>query len=89
MFYPDYIVGVRDNIWIIETKGGFSDSGESQDIDVYSPKKFAALKEYLQQFNLKGGFVRQDKHSQELCICTEIYSDDINSASWKLLNDAI
>lgn len=89
MFYPDYIVSARDNIWIIETKGGFSDSGESQDIDIYSPKKFAALKEYVQQYNLKGGFVRQDKHSQELCICTEIYSDDIKSTSWKLLDETI
>jgi len=85
MFYPDYIVGVGDNVWIIETKGGFSDSGESQDIDIYSPKKFAALKQYLEQYDLNGGFVRQDKHSQELCICTETYTDDINSASWGLL----
>jgi len=89
MFYPDYILGLGKEIWIIETKGGFSDSGESQDIDIYSPKKFDALKEYLKKYNLKGGFVRQDKHSQELCICTKTYSDDINSESWSLLEETM
>lgn len=89
LFYPDYIVGIGNEIWIFETKGGFSDSGESQDIDIYSPKKFAVLKQYLDKYSLKGGFVRQDKHSQELCICTKVYSDDINSDSWSLLNEII
>ena len=89
MFYPDYILGIGKEIWIIETKGGFSNSGESQDIDIYSPKKFDALKEYLEKYGLKGGFVRQDKHSQELCICIETYSDDISSASWSLLEETI
>ena len=85
-FYPDYILGlVNGDTWIVETKGGFSRTGQSEDIDIFSPKKFEVLKAYLQKHHLKGGFVRKDKQSQELCICTEQFSDDIQSNSWQLL----
>lgn len=87
LFYPDYIVCVKGEVWIVETKGGFDRTGESEDIDIFSPKKFEVLKAYLQKHGLKGGFVRFDKQSEELCICTENYSDDIRSESWKLLNE--
>lgn len=87
-FYPDYIVGTTDGkTWIIETKGGFTKSGDSEDIDKYTAKKFNVLKKYLTKYGLSGGFVRQDKQSSELCICTESYSDDIKSDSWILLSD--
>lgn len=87
-FYPDYILGLaNDETWIIETKGGFSRTGESEDIDKFSPKKFEVLKDYLKKYNLKGGFVRKDKQSQELCICTEKYSDDIHSDDWQMLKN--
>ena len=89
-FYPDYIVGLENGeTWIIETKGGFDRSGKSEDIDIFSPKKFEVLKAYLQKHKLHGGFVRKDKQSQELCICTENYSDDIQSADWKLLTEVL
>lgn len=32
-FFPDYIIGVNGEIWIVETKGGFDRSGNSQDSD--------------------------------------------------------
>lgn len=87
-FYPDYIVGATDGkIWIIETKGGFTKSGDSEDIDKYTAKKFGVLKNYLNKYNLSGGIVRQDKQSCELCICTDTYSDDIKSDSWVLLSE--
>lgn len=87
-FYPDYIVGTTDGtIWVIETKGGFSKFGESEDIDAYTPKKFAVLKAYLDRYNLHGGIVRQDKQSMELCICTDSYNEDIRSDSWRVLKD--
>ena len=86
LFYPDYIVSVKGETWIIETKGGFDKVGNSEDIDIFSPKKFEVLKTYLEKHGLKGGFVRFDKNSDELCICTDNYSDDINSDSWKLLD---
>ncbi|MFQ9515649.1 MAG: DEAD/DEAH box helicase [Eubacterium sp.] len=89
-FYPDYIVGLNDgSVWIIETKGGFSKEGNSEDIDLYTPKKFKALKRYLDRFQLYGGIVRQDKQSMQLCICTEHYSENLKSGDWKLLNDVL
>ena len=89
LFYPDYVVSVKGEIWIIETKGGFDNSGVSEDIDIFSPKKFEVLKAYLTKHNLKGGFVRYDKHSEELCICVDNYSDDIHSNHWRLLEHVI
>lgn len=89
-FYPDYIIGlVNGETWIIETKGGFDRTGKSEDIDIFSPKKFEVLKAYLSNHHLKGGFVRKDKQSQELCICMDKYSDEIHSVDWKLLSDVL
>ncbi len=89
-FYPDYIVGASDgSIWVIETKGGFTKTGDSEDIDKYTAKKFGVLKSYTEKYELLGVIVRQDKQSGELCICTETYSDDIKSDSWKLLSDIL
>ena len=89
-FYPDYIIGLENGeTWIIETKGGFDRTGKSEDIDIFSPKKFEVLKKYLQKHKLHGGFVRKDKQSQELCICTDNYSDNIQSKDWKLLKKVL
>ena len=89
-FYPDYIIGTTDGkVWIIETKGGFTKSGDSEDIDKYTARKFRELKNYTDKYNMLGGIVRQDKQSSELCICTETYSDNIKSDSWKLLSDVL
>ena len=87
VFYPDYILSVKGETWIIETKGGFDRYGTSEDIDIFSPKKFDVLREYLVKHNLHGGFVRYDKQSEELCICTDEYSDDIHSANWEILSE--
>lgn len=87
LFYPDYIVSVKGETWIIETKGGFDKTGASEDIDNYSPKKFNVLKEYLEKHRLKGGFVRYDKNSEALCICIENYGDEIRSDDWKILEE--
>jgi len=88
-FFPDYIIGVNGEIWIVETKGGFDRSGNSQDIDLYTPKKFAVLKDYLDRYGLKGGIVRYDEKSEELGICMDIYSDDIRDDCWKVLSDIV
>lgn len=84
-FYPDYVVSKDNEIWIIETKGGFNRTGESEDIDKFSPKKFEVLKRYLEKHNIKGGFVRKDKSNNELFICMNEYNDDISSEEWQLL----
>ena len=89
LFYPDYVISVRGEIWIIETKGGFDSSGASQDIDIASEKKFEELKRYIQENQLKGGFVRFDQQSDELFICRTKYNDDIHSDSWELLSEVI
>lgn len=88
-FFPDYIVGTVDGIWIIETKGGFERSGKSNDIDIFSPKKFEVLKDYLERYGLCGGFVRYDEECDELCICRGEYFDDIGSDSWEILGDIL
>lgn len=87
LFYPDYVLSVRGETWIVETKGGFARGGDSEDIDIFSPKKFEVLKAYLDKHGLKGGFVRYDKQSEELCVCTERYSDDIRSEGWGILKE--
>lgn len=85
LFYPDYIISVNGELWIIETKGGFDRSGNSQDIDLYTPKKFGVLKAYLDEHGLKGGIVRNDATTDELCICMYHYSDDIGVMIGKCL----
>ena len=90
LFYPDYILSVRGKIWLIETKGGlggFTRSGDSEDIDIFSLKKFEVLHAYIDKHGLNGGFVRYDKQSEELCVCMDNYSDDIHSSAWKLLRE--
>lgn len=89
LFYPDYIISVGGQIWIVETKGGFDRSGNSQDIDLYTPKKFGVLKAYLDEHGLKGGIVRNDATTDELCICMEHYSDDIGSDNWQVLESVL
>ena len=89
-FYPDYVVGAIDgSTWIVETKGGFTKSGNSEDIDRYTAKKFGVLKKHLDRYALHGGIVRQDKQSGELCICTNTYSENIHDNCWRLLSDIL
>lgn len=89
LFYPDYIISVNGELWIIETKGGFDRSGNSQDIDLYTPKKFDVLKAYLEDHGLKGGIVRNDATTDELCICMDHYSEDIGSDDWQVLESVL
>lgn len=89
LFYPDYIISANDEIWVIETKGGFNKAGKSEDIDKFSAKKFKELKRYLGDYNLKGGFVRYDSQSDELFICTEKYNDNIHSTDWEIIKNVI
>ena len=87
LFYPDYILSVKGEIWICETKGGFDRTGVSEDIDIFSPKKCEVLQRYVKRHRLHGGFVRQDKSSMELLICTGDYTDDVNSDAWKVIGE--
>lgn len=89
LFYPDYIISVNDEIWIIETKGGFDRGGNSQDIDIYTKKKFKVLKTYLEKYSLHGGIVRNDAVTDELCICMDNYSDNIKGEEWQVLENVL
>lgn len=89
LFFPDYILGAGGKIWIIETKGGFDRSGGSQDIDRFTAKKFQVLRAYLDTHGFQGGIVRNDETTDELCICTQRYCEDIASADWQVLSDCL
>lgn len=47
------------------------------------------LKDYLNRYNLNGGVVRYDAKSEELCICMDDYSDDVNSDNWIILSEIL
>lgn len=92
-FFPDYLIGVdagngETETWIIEIKGGFTRQGGSEDADSYSPKKFAELKRYCQEYNMKAGWVREDKDSTRLLINTDSYSEDPHKG-WQLLSEVL
>ncbi len=89
LFYPDYIVNIDGNAWVIETKGGFSRSGTSEDIDKYSHIKFDALKEYGKNYQIRIGFVRKDKNSTELLMATDKFSESLESDCWGLIEDVL
>lgn len=82
LFYPDYIVKMKDGlIWIIETKGGES-HGQDMNIDVQILNKFNALKEYVNksQEKLNWGFVRNKDN--ELYLNNTVFSNSISDSCW-------
>lgn len=84
LFYPDYIVKLKnEEVWIIETKGG-EVQGKSKNIDKRSELKFLAFKEYANKHELNWGFVR-DKN-QELFLNNTDYTEEMNSKNWEILN---
>lgn len=87
LFYPDYIVKLKDGTtWIIETKGG-EISGHSKNIDMQIGNKFKAFKEYAEKYKLKWGFVRDI--NEELFINNTEYVEDMSDESWKPLEEEL
>ena len=86
LFYPDYILKVGKDIWIIETKGGENVDGTSRNIDGAIKLKFEALKAYAEKYNLKWGFVR-DKYDKLYINNTE-YQESLDGDQWKPINTA-
>lgn len=85
-FYPDYILKIKENIWIIETKGGITSSGDDENIDAFAGKKFNSLKKYAEKKgNFKFGFVRYNKQNDKLYINSENYCDDMSDPTWLYL----
>lgn len=83
-FYPDYLVQMSDGtIWIIETKGGETKSGQDKNIDIEAKHKFDALVAYAKKYNLRYGFVR-DKNTDLYINTTDSWVDDLSDTSvWK------
>ena len=87
-FYPDFIVCDKDNnIWIIETKGGESATGESKNIDIKIENKFEALKEYSKKYNINWAFVRDYDKNEKLYYCNTEYTESMETDNWQLLDE--
>lgn len=85
LFYPDYILQLKDGtIWIIETKGG-EKQGKSKNIDVQVENKFKAFKHFATKYGYKFGFIR-DKNDRLYLNNTE-YVDNMNDDNWVLLEE--
>lgn len=87
LFYPDYILSIKNELWIIETKGGENRNGSNANIDDFSAKKFNALKEYIMKYRLKGGFVVLDENGidKELYITTTMFHNFYENKSEYIL----
>ena len=86
-FYPDYIIcDKNDKIWIIETKGGESVAGESNNIDIKVENKFEALKVYSKNHNVNWAFVRDYDKNNCLYYCNTEYTDDMENDYWNIID---
>ena len=86
LFYPDYIVHMKDGTdWIIETKGG-EVAGHSKNIDMQVVNKFSAFRNYAQKYHLKWGFVRDE--SEDLFINNTEYVEDMADEHWVDISEA-
>lgn len=87
LFYPDYIIKLKNgDVWIIEAKGGMQ-NGHSKNIDMQVKNKFEAFKNYAQTYNLNWGFVRDI--DGDLFINNTEYTDVMLGDEWKPLKDVI
>ena len=87
LFYPDYIVHLKDGTdWIIETKGGEA-SGHSKNIDMQMGNKFNAFKQYAEKYHLHWGFVRDI--DDELYINNTEFVDDMSDDRWRPLEEEL
>lgn len=85
LFYPDYIIHMKDGTdWIIETKGG-EVAGHSKNIDAQVGNKFNAFKAYAEKHDLRWGFVRDI--DEELFINNTEYVEDMSDDRWKPLEE--
>ena len=82
-FYPDFIVcDSKNRIWIIETKGGETVSGQSKNIDMKAETRFEALKEYSKKHNINWAFVRDYDKNDELYYNNTDYTESMDTDEW-------
>ena len=72
--------------WVVEVKGGFTPSGQSENIDVYAEKKAAALAAYCARHGVRGGFVCHDESEDVLLVSEDGFSEDPKAPCWRLLD---
>lgn len=83
LFYPDYIIQLKDGtIWLIEAKGG-EEQGRSKNIDVQVENKFEEFKRFSNEHGYKFGFVRD--RNEELYLNNTEYVDDMSNENWRKL----
>ncbi|WP_155969857.1 DEAD/DEAH box helicase [Streptococcus ruminantium] len=86
-FYPDFIIKMKNgDVYIIETKGGESPTGEDKNIDPYAPSKYEALKDYANRYGIKWAFVR-DKAEKLYFLNSHNWIDDMNDKVWNPVGD--
>ena len=84
LFYPDYIVKMKEGaVWIIETKGG-EQNGHTKNIDIQVKNKFRAFRDYAQKYGIHWGFVRDI--DEELYINNTEYTEDMSGSNWVSLD---
>lgn len=55
LFYPDWFIKTKNDVWVVDTKGGFTAEGEQAEIRAH------ALQEWLRKNKeFKGGIVKQE-----------------------------
>ena len=86
-FYPDFIVKMKNgDIYIIETKGGETSTGQDKNIDPYAPAKYEALKDYANRHNVKWAFVRD--FNEKLWYLNEgEWIDEMTDGDWKEIDE--
>ena len=77
-FYPDFIVQIKGQIWIIETK-------DSSGLDTNSQNKFNYLASFCQKYDLNFAFVVLTLQKR-LKFNNSKWNYDFNSADWKVLD---
>ncbi len=82
-FYPDFIVKMKnEDIYIIETKGGETHSGQDKNIDPYAPAKYEALKNYAKRHGVKWAFIRD--YDEKLWYLNDgEWCDEMGNSLWK------
>ena len=88
-FYPDFIVKMKNgDIYIIETKGGETSTGQDKNIDPYAPAKYEALKDYANRHNVKWAFVRD--FNEKLWYLNEgEWIDEMTDGDWKEIDELV
>ena len=86
-FYPDFIVQMQNgDVYIIETKGGETQTGQDKNIDPYAPAKYEALKDYAKRRNIKWAFVR-DFDEKLWYLNDGEWIDEMAGGKWKEIDE--